>query len=293
LIAFATCIVDVVAYSRWARPGIERAAEPGASVIAYEAVGTKARSNNLLLDAAAGLDDLEALVIVDEHLELIDPALCTTLRAAFRDPQVAVVGCVGARGVRSPAWWEGRISRGHVRQRFHQHGGGELDAFAWTEVEPPPAEVDAVDGDLMALSPWAVRNLRFDEELVLGFGYDVDYCLRAREAGRNVLTAPIGAVRHRSLLLVGNRDLWIEGHIQFAEKWDARVPGAAPTTDWKARARRAEAERDAARTRAYSATSAADASAAPLERRLEEMTASTSWRLTAPLRALNRRLRRH
>jgi hypothetical protein len=292
LIAFGSCIVDPAAYIRYARPGIEAAAEPGARVFALEALGTVCRSNNLLLDAAAGVEDLEALVLMEEHVELADPALCDTLRAAFRDPAVAVVGCAGATGARSIAWWEGRISSGPLRRRYHEHGGGELDAWGWTAVDAAPAQVDTVDGRLMALSPWAVRNLRFDEELSLGFGYDVDFCLRAREAGRTVVTAPIRAVLHRPLELVPDRDLWVEGHIRFAEKWEGRLPGVEPTTDWKRRARRAEAERDAARTRAYSSVSTVDARVAPLERELEAMTASASWRLTAPLRALNRRLRR-
>jgi hypothetical protein len=292
LIAFATAIIDPAAYIRYARPGIQAAAEPGATVYAFEAVGAVSRSANLLLDAAAAREDVEALVLVEEHAEIADPGLCATLRAAFRDPAVAVVGCMGATGVRSPAWWEGRISSGPVRIQYDQHGGGELDAFAWTLVDAPPVEVDAVDGRLMALSPWAVRNLRFDEELTLGYGYDVDLCLRARKAGRKVVTAPIAVVHHTRLELVPERELWVEGHIRFAEKWDGRLPGTAPTTDWKARARRAEAERDAARTRAYSSTSLAEAGIAPLERRLAAMTSSRAWRVTAPLRALNGRLRR-
>jgi glycosyl transferase family 2 len=292
LIAFGSVISDPAAYVRYARPGIEAATEPGATVLTFSAVGSVCRNNNLVLDAAAGLDDLEALVLVDEHVELKEPHLCATLRSAFRDPAVAVVGWMGATGVRSIAWWEGRISRGPVQQRFHRHGGGELTACSWTDVDAPPAEVDAVDGRLMALSPWAVQNLRFDEELSLGFGYDVDFCLRVRTAGRKVATAAIRAVHHHELELVPDHTLWAEAHIRFAEKWDGRIPGVAPTGDWKARARRAEAERDAARTRVYSAKSIEEARLVPLERELARITGSASWRVTAPLRALNRRLRR-
>jgi hypothetical protein len=291
LIAFGTCIVDPAAYIRYARAGIQSAAEPGAPVFAFEAVGSVCRSNNLLLDAAAAHDELEALVLVDENVTLQSPGLGATLRAAFADPDVAVVGCVGATGVRSIAWWEGRISRGPVRQRHHDHGGGELDAFGWTDVDPPPATVDTVDGRLMALSPWAVRELRFDEELALGFGYDLDFCLRVRAAGRRVVTAPIAATLHHPLELVPDRELWVEAHIRFAEKWDGRFP--EPTEpDWRARARRAEAERDAARTMGYSSTSRVDARLAPLERELAALSASPSWRITRPLRAINRRLGR-
>jgi hypothetical protein len=272
LIAFGSAIVDPGAYIRYARPGIQAAAEPGATVFAFEAVGAVCRSNNLLLDAAAELDD---------------PGRCAKVRAAMSDPDVAVAGWMGAAGVRTIAWWEGRISAGDVVVQFNEHGGGRLPACSWTTVDAPPAEVDAVDGRLVALSPWAVRNLRFDESLHLGVGYDVDYCRQARAAGRKVVTAGFRAVHHHSLNLIRGRELWVEGHIAMAEKWE-RDTGQ----DWMARARRAEAERDAARTVSYSRATRVDAEVKPLERELEAMTSSRSWRVTAPLRALNRWRRR-
>jgi hypothetical protein len=295
LIAFGSAIVDTAAYIRYARPGIQAAAEPGAKVFAFEAVGNVSRSANLLLDAAARLgDELEALVLVDEHVEIDDPGLCATVRAALADPDVAAAGWMGASGVRTLAWWEGDVSCGPVRIQFDQHGGGELPAFGWTTVAPPPAAVDMVDCRLVALSPWAVRNLRFDEGLSLGYGYDLDFCLQARQAGRRIVTAPIRAVHHHSLELVADRELWVEGHIRIAEKWDGVLAGGGASTngDWKARARRAEAERDVARTLAYSNTFRIDAGVQPLERELAAMTDSLPWRVTAPLRALNRVRRR-
>ena len=52
-------------------------------MFAFEAVGNVCRSYNLLLEAAAAHDDLEALVLVDEDVELADPGFCATVRAAF------------------------------------------------------------------------------------------------------------------------------------------------------------------------------------------------------------------
>lgn len=293
MIVFGTSIIDPEAYRRRAAPGIRAAAEPGSAVYAFAAVGAVCRSYNLLLDAAAARDDLEALVIVDEDVQIDDPELCAKVRAALSDPAVAVAGWMGATGVRGIAWWEGDISCGPVRQRFHEHGGGELAACSWKPVEAPPREVETVDGRLLALSPWAVRNVRFDEELSLGHGYDLDYCLRVRAAGRKVVTAPFRAVHHHPLKLVTDPDLWVEGHIRMAEKWDGRIGGAVTEGDgWRERARRAEAERDAARTVAYSNRTRVDARVLRLERELAAMTASRWWRLTAPLRALNRVRRR-
>ena len=286
MIAFATAMIDPEAYRRYARPGIELAAEPTSEVIALAAVQSVCRSLNLLLDRAARLADLEALVIVDQDAEIADPELCTKVRAALSDPDVALVGCTGATEAAGLAWWDGSVNSARVVHRYREHGGGELDAHAWARTGTPPAEVETLAGFLLALSPWAVRELRFDEALHLGVGFDLDLCRQAREHGRTVVTADIPVVLHRPLELVEDHDLWIEGHIAVAEKWD-RDAGE----DWRARARRAEAERDAARTRAYSATVLLDAQVLPLERELEAMTSTLSWRLTAPLRRLNARRR--
>jgi hypothetical protein len=295
VIAFGSAVVDEEAYRRFAEPGIRRAAEPDSGVIALAAVGPIARGLNLVLDAAARLEGLEALVLVAPRAEIADRELCAKLRAAFADPAVGVVGCAGATGVRSIAWWEGEVSAGPVRQRYSEHGGGELPAYAWAPRRPAGAEVDAVDGFLMALSPWVVRNVRFDEAHVLEHGFDVDFCLQVRQAGRRIVTADVAAVHHRSLELVEDHELWVEAHIGMAGKWGPRLGADEPDEDaWRRRARRAEAEREAARTLAYSNRLRVDARVLQLERELAVVTSSPSWRVTAPLRRLNawRRSRR-
>jgi hypothetical protein len=185
------------------------------------------------------------------------------------------------------------VVRGYVRLRYLELGGGELDAFPWASADPPPAEVDAVGGFLLALSPWAVRNLRFDEELSLGTGHDVDLCARARQAGRKVVVADLRVVLHRSLDLVEEQEAWIAAHVALAEKWDGALPGAPPRpADWKARARLAEAERDAAQTVLFSEYSRREAQLLPLERELRAMTEAPGWQLTELLRLANAYRRR-
>ena len=73
--------------------------------------------------------------------------------------------------------------------------------------------------------------------------------------------------------------------MMVAEKWDGRVPGVGfGVGTWKERALRAEAERDAARSLAYSNELELRARANQLEGQLDEMRTSISLRLTAPLR---------
>ena len=293
MIAFGSAIVDPEAYRRFAGPGIRRAAEPDSVVHALAAVGNTCRGYNLLLDVAAGHDDLEALVIVDPRAELAGPGFCAAVREALRDPDVAVAGPAGARDVSTIAWWEGEVSYAPIAHRYYEHGSGEMAGYAWAGPGAPLGEVDSVDGLLLVLSPWAVRTIRFDESLVMGHGYDLDYCLQVREAGRKVVTADLRVTHHRTLELLPEPDVWVEGHIKLADKWDGRWPGrSGEPVDWKRRARRAEAEREAARTMAYSNTLRVDAEVLALERAMAEMTESLSWRVTAPLRGLNRLRRR-
>ena len=100
----------------------------------------------------------------------------------------------GRDGVRSIAWWEGDVVCGSVRQRYEEYHGGEIDSYRWTHRQAPPAEVEAVDGQLLVLSPWVVRNVRFDETLLLGHGFDLDYSLQVRQAGRKLLVAELGVL---------------------------------------------------------------------------------------------------
>jgi hypothetical protein len=291
VIVFASSITDPDAYSRCAEPGIRRAAEPDSEVLANAAAGSIFRSYNLILDSVAGREDLEALVLLHQDAEIASPDFCATIRSALRDPDVGVVGCVGAVGVRSIAWWEGSVTWASFTHRYSELGGGELPALSWHTDELPTfartGEVDTVDGFVLALAPWTVRNVRFDESLGQLHGYDLDYCLQVRAAGRKVVTADFRVVHHHSLELVSNPETWLAAHMRVAEKWDGHMPGVgAAGGDWRERARRAEAEASLARTQAVAAMLQADARALELERRLEEVTHSTSWRITAPLRKL-------
>jgi Glycosyltransferase like family len=297
MIVFASSITEPDTYKRCAERGIQvaTAGAGGADieVMPYSAAGSLFRSYNLILDTLAERDDLEALVLVHQDAEIADPDFVAKLRQALSDSEVGVVGCVGAIGVRSIAWWEGSVTWASFVHRYRELGGGELPAFAWNGAEMPAyartGEVDTVDGFVMGLSPWTVRNMRFDESLGPLHGYDFDFCLQVRDAGHKVVTADFKVIHHHSLELIGNPETWIEAHMRVAEKWDGRMPNVGVVAGtWKERARRAEAEAAAARAQAVSIKLQSDA-------RLKEITESTGWRLTEPLRRINavrRRLRR-
>ena len=285
MIAFGSAVTEDAAYRRYAEPGIARAAEPDSAVLAFAGVGSIARSYNILLDAAARCDDLEAFVLVHPHTEIAAPDLCRTVRGILRaDPRASVIGSAGGRDVRGAAWWEGTVSAADSVLHYHEHGGGELPAFWMSRRTAPFGAVDAVDGSLMVLSPWAVRSVRFDERLRLAYGHDVDFCRQVRAAGRTVHTADIPLVLHHALDIVEDLELWAEAAIALAEKWEGDEPDDAA---WKARARRAEAEREVTRAIAHGNALAADARVLAAQRALGRATGTLSWRLTAPLRRVN------
>jgi hypothetical protein len=293
MIAFGVSITKPEVFRRCAEPGIRRAAEPDSVVDALPAPGSIFRSYNALLDRAAAHADLEALVLVHQDTELVDADLCEKVRDALRDPDVAVVGCVGAIGVRSIAWWEASVTLASFINRYEEHGGGDLHSFSWAWDDAPPyahtGEVETLDGFLLVLSPWAVRSVRFDEALGDFHGYDLDYCLQVREAGRKIVTADLRAIHHRPLEMIPDPEPWIAAHIAVAEKWDGRMPGIGSAAgSWRERALRAEAERDVALAVAHGKAMELEARRSAAERAIEVTRTSLSWRLTAPFRRLHR-----
>src|SRR4029079_10042948 len=85
--------------------------------------------------------------------------------------------------------------------------------------------IETLDGCLLVLSPWVVQNVRFDESLGQLHGYDFDFCLQVRAAGRRVVTADVRPIHHHSVSLVNDPGCWVEAHMRVAEKWDGRMPG--------------------------------------------------------------------
>jgi hypothetical protein len=260
MIAFGCSIISPGTYERFAGRGIRSVAEPDAAVFAHSAAGTIFRNYNLILEKAAALDGLEALVLLHQDAEIVDPDFCAKLREVLNDPQVGVVGCVGAIGVRSIAWWEGSVTRA--------------------------GEVDVLDGFVLALAPWTVHNVRFNESIgTLVRGHDLDLCLQVLAAGRKVVATDLAVVHHHSEVLVTDPDGWIEDHMTVAERLDG------DDDDWKGRARRAEAEAGAARLQGASKLLQAYARAEEHQRELAAVTDTLSWRITEPLRRLNARRR--
>ena len=219
MIAFGTALASEAEYRALALPGIRRVAEPESLIVAPDERGSIQVTYNRILDEAGDHPELEALVLLHEDVEIIDPLFMSKLRRRIAETNVAVLGVIGARGVRSLAWWEadcfGRVGAPALLStgRIAFPGG-------------TPQDVDVVDGLLMALSPWAVRKLRFDQAFAQDFhGYDVDFCFQVRALGRRVVVDDL-AVLHHAAWATRYGEQWVRSAVALKRKWGASwAPG--------------------------------------------------------------------
>jgi len=211
MLAFGTAVTDEDRYAAEALPGIRRVAPPGAMILTRRDM-TLPAAYNAMLDEAAAVPDLDGLVLLHQDVELHDPGFAAAVTGALALPEAGIVGVYGRRGatgVDEP----GSAHVGHVRW------GGPF------EPEPPPTgppvEAEFVDGMVLALSPWAVRELRFDPRFAPHFHlYDRDVCFQARAAGRRVLVLTTSVTHHFRRAALESRADFVEALLLLHRKWE-------------------------------------------------------------------------
>lgn len=216
MFVFATCVGTPQTYRRCVLPGLRRVSEADSVVVEATAdTGSIFAAYDEVLDAVAALGDVEALVLMHDDVELLDPGFCATVRARFAaSPRAAVLGAVGASGVSSLAWWEGAGAGRVVETRGTVDFGGH------------PCAVDTVDGLLMVLSPWAIATLRYGAGRPAGFhGYDAELCFAARAAGREVWVEDLPLVHHTKGGF-GDEAAYAQADAAFRARWVPQAPAA-------------------------------------------------------------------
>lgn len=209
MIAFGTCVGHPQKLSDIALPGLRASASGEWEHLAHASNGVDIFPVYAGLMRSASAMGADALVLMHDDLEFRDAGLCSKLRAAFADPSVAIVGLIGARGVRNLRWWEadrrGRVEdTGYGLHYFGFDGGVQCD-------------VDSVDGMMLALSPWALANLTLEGLGYHGFhGYDAELCFQARARGMRVVVADISAHHHS---VGGFTQGLAEAEKVFASRW--------------------------------------------------------------------------
>src|SRR5947207_75465 len=107
MITFGICIGSEDKFEKYALPGLRRHAEPDSAIAESTGNTSIFKAYNEMLEAFAGKPGLEALVLLHDDVELRDDEFCAKVRARLADPDIAVIGAIGARSVTSLSWWEG------------------------------------------------------------------------------------------------------------------------------------------------------------------------------------------
>jgi hypothetical protein len=139
MIAFGVAIGDHSTYEDVALPGLERAVEPDSTILTRSGHDTIQRPYNEMMDEAAVLPDLEALVLLHQDLELTDDSLPRRVREVFADRRVGLTGPLG-----------GRVSKPHC-WLWPDEAYGTVDPAVLAPVTGS-REVDVVDGALLVLA---------------------------------------------------------------------------------------------------------------------------------------------
>lgn len=194
MVGFATAITDRATYDETALPGIQRAAEADSAILTRFGCDSIQRAYNEIMDEAATMSGLEALVFLHQDLELLDESLPRRVRRVFEDPTVGVFGALGGRLTNLHRWLapDGKV--------FGYQIGPDRPAGDDPSITVGSHEVDVVDGALIVAAPWVTRYLRFSEALAGGFhGYDVDISARVRAHGGKVICEDIPCYHHRRI----------------------------------------------------------------------------------------------
>jgi hypothetical protein len=221
MIAFATAVSDRSIYERVALPGMERVVEADSIVLTREGHDTIRRPYNEMMDALVDRQDLEALVLLHQDLELLDDSLLGRLRREFRKPDVGLLGVLGARLSRLHIWLTPDRPFGYAI-------GPNPKKLRNAHISLGPHEVDIIDGALIAMAPWVVRAIRFDERLSNHFhGYDIEISRRVAAHGGKVICDDIPC--HHRTTLTTDYDAQRAAGVALARAWD---PALRPQ-EWK------------------------------------------------------------
>jgi hypothetical protein len=180
----------------------------GREVIGISGQTSIAVAYNRIL-SAFGDDSLEGLLLQHDDLEILDQGRAEeAILEAFLDPGVALVGVAGGDARSGLAWWNidpiGHQLTDSMNIDFGKHAG----------------DVTLLEGSLLAFSPWATENLRFDEAMPGFHGYD-EIAMQAIKAGKRVVVADIDTHHHTRLGFdsLDSHAEWHRADEYFRRKW--------------------------------------------------------------------------
>lgn len=153
---------------------------------------------------------LDALIFLHDDLEILDPfAERKLLRALNESDDVAIAGVAGGSGRHGLAWWN------------HNPVGHQRTNVMNIEFGAKTGDVDLLEGSLIAFSPWAIENLRFDTQFTGFHGYD-EIGMQARNLGKRCMVVDVDTHHHSEMGFKSEASHaeWLNADRLYREKWN-------------------------------------------------------------------------
>jgi GT2 family glycosyltransferase len=189
-------------------------------IVKQNATSIAAAYNSILDSVDHTLRNVEGVVLLHQDLEIRDESFISRARSRLNDPSIGLMGVIGARQIRSIAYWRGDV-RGYVEEdaRTLDFGRGCQD-------------VHAIDGMLMILAPPVFSALRFDESVARRFhGYDIDFSFQVRQSGLRVVVEDLPVVHHTKGGY-GDRRAYLAANRAWRRKWLRDAPLRVRIASW-------------------------------------------------------------
>lgn len=211
VLVFGVCVGPSQRFNTVALPGLRLVMDPDDVLVEEQGAQGICAAYNRILAQAGTLPKCEGLVLLHDDVALGSSAREQIL-AGLRQPSVGVVGAVGGRDLYGPQWVNARRRAGYADDFYGRRNFG-----------PSEADVDVVDGLLLAITPAAFRTIEFDAQTFPAFhGYDTDYCLLVRAAGHRVRVVPIDYV-HRDKGGVGDSAAFETSAAALGGRWPDQI----------------------------------------------------------------------
>jgi hypothetical protein len=165
---------------------------------------------NGVLDAATGMgDDLTAVVLQHDDLEITDPGFEDKVRRIVREYPFSVAGIAGGDKIHGLDWWNATTY------------GWQRIATQDLHLGPREGRVQLLEGSLLILSAELARALRFDPRFTGFHGYD-EFTYQAYKIGADVRVVDIDTFHHTTLGFSSpaSEAAWVAANQRFKEKWN-------------------------------------------------------------------------
>lgn len=202
VIAYGCCVGSIEKLEKYVRP------HTAGPLIALYDQSSIAEAYNKIIDIVQDMDNVDALVLQHDDLEITDQNFVSKMLDAMTS-DVALIGVAGGKNAQTLAWWD-----------YETTGHQQTDSGMLTFTEPT-GDVEVLEGSILILTPWSIRHLRFDERYGGFHGYD-DIGYEAVACGKRVIVVDADTYHHTSLgwKSQDNFDAWSMANDKFREKWN-------------------------------------------------------------------------